>query len=780
MKNKNENLIDQLQLKLELLSRKQQLISKEIEELRTDLQEIVRTENEEDSVVEQGVAENALISSIVDQNNTTSVEASQKPENKTSDSQAKKAILPTIKLDWEKFIGENLANKIGIAITIIGVSIGVKYSFDHQLISPLMRVILGYIFGIIMLAVGFKLKKNFKNFSAVLVSGAMAIMYFITFSAYSFYSLYPQSIAFVIMVVFTIFTVLMAVKFNLQLIAHIGLVGAYAVPFLLSDGSGKIVILLSYMSIINIGILSLAITKYWKQLYFVSFGLSWLVFVSWFLGLANTDDYFTTILLFATIFFVTFYAIALIYKLIKKEKFNLGDVVIILINSFVYYYIVYTTLDAHINFTHYLGLFTFLNALIHLVLSIIIYKQKLADRNLFYLYFGLFITFITIAIPVQLDGNWVSLLWACEGALLFWIGRVKQVALYEKLSYPLIILSILSISHDWLQYSFSAISVPILNIGFLSAVIVFSSLLFIIYLNNKYQAVLTISRDEAYMTFVNIIVPVFFMLVLYFAFRMEINKYWTAEYLNSAIQLPNSADGFKMLEHDENIVRYNEIVLLNFTLLFLAAINVFGNKIFKNQFLALPAILLSGIAICVFLTNGLYIFSELRTNFLHQKATDIFQLTGWSIGIRYLSIIFVILLMFSAAKTVRLQIYDSYLNKNLHKIYECFVAITILWLMSSEVIECLHWNGYPNHYKIGISILWAVFALAVAVIGIWKKKAHLRWSAIILFGITIAKVMLYDIADMTSISKTIIMILLGLLLLIFSFLYNKYKSFINN
>jgi len=72
--------------------------------------------------------------------------------------------------------------------------------------------------------------------------------------------------------------------------------------------------------------------------------------------------------------------------------------------------------------------------LIHLVLSIIIYKQKLADRNLFYLYFGLFITFITIAIPVQLDGNWVSLLWACEGVVLFWIGRVKQVAMYEKLS----------------------------------------------------------------------------------------------------------------------------------------------------------------------------------------------------------------------------------------------------------------------------------------------------------------------------------------------------------
>ena len=97
-----------------------------------------------------------------------------------------------IKSDIEKFIGENLINKIGIAITVIGVAIGAKYSIEHELISPLTRMILGYLIGIGLLGFGIKLKKKYESYSTVLVSGAIAIMYFITYFAYSFYFLYAH------------------------------------------------------------------------------------------------------------------------------------------------------------------------------------------------------------------------------------------------------------------------------------------------------------------------------------------------------------------------------------------------------------------------------------------------------------------------------------------------------------------------------------------------------------------------------------------------------------
>lgn len=74
----------------------------------------------------------------------------------------------------EKFIGENLINKIGILIIIVGVVIGAKYSIDNNLISPLTRILLGYLTGLSLVVLGFKLKKNYHGYSAVLVSGALA------------------------------------------------------------------------------------------------------------------------------------------------------------------------------------------------------------------------------------------------------------------------------------------------------------------------------------------------------------------------------------------------------------------------------------------------------------------------------------------------------------------------------------------------------------------------------------------------------------------------------
>jgi len=229
---------------------------------------------------------------------------------------------PKISIDLEKFVGENLINKIGIAILIIGVAIGAKYSIENDLISPTTRIILGYLVGLGLLGFGLKLKMKYENFSAVLVSGAMAILYFMTYAAFSFYDLFSQVFAFLLMVVFTVFTVIAALNYNKQVIAHIGLVGAYAVPFLLSGGEVEVAVLYSYMAIINIGILFIAFKKYWKPLYISSFALTWLIFISWFVSNYKADEHFGLALVFVFIFFITFYVLFLAYKLIQKEKFG--------------------------------------------------------------------------------------------------------------------------------------------------------------------------------------------------------------------------------------------------------------------------------------------------------------------------------------------------------------------------------------------------------------------------------------------------------------------------
>jgi uncharacterized membrane protein len=397
---------------------------------------------------------------------------------------------PRIKSDIEKFIGENLITKIGIAILVIGVAIGTKYSIEHQLISPLTRIILGYLAGLGLLGFGIKLKKNYESYSAVLVSGSIAIMYFITYSAYTFYDLIPQIFAFVLMVVFTAFTIVAAIHYNRQVIAIIGMVGAYAVPFLLSEGSGKVTVLFSYMAIINVGVLLIAVKKYWKLLYNSSFILTWLIFLVRFSTKYETNVHFELTLIFLVLFFVVFYLMFLAYKLLQKEKFEKGDIILLLANSFIFYGIGYYTLKTHTTSEQFLGLFTLSNAIAHFGVSLIIYRQKLADRNLFYLVSGLVLIFITIAIPVQLSGNWITLLWACEAALLFWIGRANRVPFYEKLSYPILFLAFFSIAQDWItRYNHydperpCSRLTPLFNVNFLSSCIFIAAFTFINYIN---------------------------------------------------------------------------------------------------------------------------------------------------------------------------------------------------------------------------------------------------------------------------------------------------------
>ncbi|WP_373019419.1 DUF2339 domain-containing protein, partial [Muriicola sp.] len=355
--------------------------------------------------------------------------------------------------DVERYIGENLISKIGIAVLVIGAGIGVKYSIDHDLISPLIRILLGYALGVGLGLIAFRLRPKYENFSAVLLSGSMAILYFMTFAAYSFYDMLSPVSAFALMVIITISTVAAALNYDRQFIAHLGLVGAYAVPFLLSEGQDRVGILFTYMAIINAGILVVALKKYWKPLYWVAFVLTWLIVLSWYDLSYEADTHFTLAFTFGFVFFLLFYLTFLGYKLLQKEPFEVSDIILVLLNSLFYYGLGYELLKAQPEWENSLGLYTLFHALIHGAVAYLVFKRRGADKPVFYLVSGLVLVFLTLAIPVQLDGSWVTLLWLGEGVLLFWIGRTQTRGIYEMISYALLGLAFLSLVQDWDAYN---------------------------------------------------------------------------------------------------------------------------------------------------------------------------------------------------------------------------------------------------------------------------------------------------------------------------------------
>jgi len=684
------------------------------------------------------------------------------------------------KSNLEKFIGENLINKIGIAIVILGVAIGVQYSIEHDLISPAGRVALGYLVGLILLLTGLKLKKQYLKFSAVLVSGALAIFYFMTFAAYSFYDLLPQLAAFGMMVGITAATVYAAVVlYQLQVIAIIGLVGAYAIPTLLSNGNGKIEVLFSYMAIINIGILFIAFKKDWARLFHTAFVVSWLAFIAWFDFESNMQHQSGITLGFSALFFGIFHLMLLNHKRASKTPLSYFDTIVLFANAFVFYWICSVVFSNQKSLESYLGLMTIGHALLHTGIGGVMQLKNWGDKALKYISIITVVTLLTIAIPAQFDGHWITLLWAIEAAALFWIGRVKSISAFELLAYPVILLAFLSNSNDLSSgyYNFEAYKnlLAFGNINFMISLLVAATLGLISFIHIKKPSAL--QSTSSFMPIINVVLPLFFIISLYAVFVSEIDNFWQQRFYASTI-IPKNADP----NYNNNIMDYqlldlNTFWLLNFSLLYVTILGFFSLKWIKKKQVILASFFILLFALALMLTQGLYLLSEFRDSYLAATPNDDYPRAMWLIWQRYVSIALIGWALFVLYKFAKEESITKQFPK-VFKFYEILLATVVIWVASSELITWMSVAKNVDTYRFGMSILWGAYALLLIAFGIWKNKQHLRIAAIALFAITLIKLFVYDVSHLNTIAKTVIFVSLGLLLLIISFLYNKYKHLI--
>lgn len=75
--------------------------------------------------------------------------------------------------------------------------------------------------------------------------------------------------------------------------------------------------------------------------------------------------------------------------------------------------------------------------------------------------------------------------------------------------------------------------------------------------------------------------------------------------------------------------------------------------------------------------------------------------------------------------------------------------------------------------QLSLSILWTIYATGLIVIGMARRVALLRWQALTLFGIVVAKVFLFDLSELSRFYRILSFLILGVLLLAVSFLYQR-------
>ena len=75
--------------------------------------------------------------------------------------------------------------------------------------------------------------------------------------------------------------------------------------------------------------------------------------------------------------------------------------------------------------------------------------------------------------------------------------------------------------------------------------------------------------------------------------------------------------------------------------------------------------------------------------------------------------------------------------------------------------------------QVGLSVLWTLYAAAAMAWGFIRSAPAVRYAALGLFGLTIGKVFLADLATISTLYRIVSFLILGLVLLGVSFLYQR-------
>ncbi|MGH2454250.1 MAG: DUF2339 domain-containing protein [bacterium] len=175
--------------------------------------------------------------------------------------------LPRLSSELEVVIGTSWFNRLGIIAIIAAVAYFLKYSFDNQWIGPSGRVGLTLLFGLLLVLGGERYqRRRLTVFAQGLTGGGIAVLYFGVYAAFAIYGLTGFAPAFALMVLNTVAATFLALRYDSLAIATLGLIVGFATPLLLGDGGESRPVspgLYAYFMLLNAGTYVLTQRKRW-------------------------------------------------------------------------------------------------------------------------------------------------------------------------------------------------------------------------------------------------------------------------------------------------------------------------------------------------------------------------------------------------------------------------------------------------------------------------------------------------------------------------------------
>ena len=369
----------------------------------------------------------------------------------------------------ETLIGQKWLGWIAMVLIFVAAGFFLKYAFENRWIGELGRITLGVIGGLAFVWSGLdRYRKGWRYLSQILTAGGVTILYLSVYAAFGYYHLVNQRAAFAFLVVLVAEAQLLAVLYNARAISVMALAGGFLAPILLSTGRDQYWILFTYIVVLDLGMLAVVMAKRWRWLGSLAYCGTQVLFWAWYEEHYHPEKR-AAVLLFQGAVFLLF-LLADLAPHFRRRSAGWEEWIRLAVNPFVFFATCYGLLNSD----HHDWM-----AVLALGLGIVyagLAKTELAlrpgDRRMLLVTVGTALTFATLAIPIQLESNWITIGWAIEAALLFWASFEAAEPLLRGLSalvYTLAVTALLAHDTPW---AYRAPFTPIFNRYYLSVLAV--------------------------------------------------------------------------------------------------------------------------------------------------------------------------------------------------------------------------------------------------------------------------------------------------------------------
>lgn len=622
--------------------------------------------------------------------------------------------------NWEKLIGVNLFSKIGILVLIVGVGFFVKYAIDRDWINEVTRTVLGIGVGLALWGIAYRIRDSYRSFSSILAGGGFAICFTCIAIAFHLYAIFSALTTLLLLVSLTAMMIAISLHFDRLELAIIAIVGAFAAPFIASDGGGSFLFVLAYVAVIDTAMFAVTLSKNWWSLPPLSCFLTYLVCSLGFISGEPGEN--NAWWLAAIVYYFILFSIPLTSAIFRNSERSR---------------VIFWTVSAIIlNGVAYLG-------------------------------FGTFLAGRITTIPHV--GGAIGLLGA---GINFGIYMKYYLKKNEGLGSNLLVVLIAAFALAAALTFFSNPEIWPATAGVEAAALSW------LYIR---------SGRKIYMCLALVIgVPLTMLLAVYALFESFIfDMAWG--YIVTGIAFVGSAYIVLDMEHRESVTLSP---LLSTGALWAGSIIAFiGVNGISTHFLPAPAasgltLLLIGVAMLgILVANSAY---NMKSPYALLPLLAILLLG--IMGKPAPGTLLVNLPLLGAIVVIALVYYrcavDVFVNQKARpgrmEAYTVYFNLTVSIFAVIAMLICLDMAGLPKLRSAGISIALTVCAATQMALGMRYHNKLLRLVALCVFGIVIVKLAAYDIWKMVAVGRIIVFILLGVILLAVSFLYQRLRDALLN